>query len=73
MLHTKFHGNRFWRRFFKGLNIYRRPRCSEQTFVPPTHGGSSQNLALIGEAVSDKKMFEHCKRMEDGCQSMGIL
>ena len=32
--------------------------CREQTFVPPTHGGSTQNLALIGQAVWEKKMFE---------------
>ena len=34
------------------------PRCHEQTFVPPTHRGSTQNLALIGQAVSEEKMFE---------------
>ena len=33
------------------------PKCSEQTFLPPTHGGSTQNLALIGQAVSEK-IFE---------------
>ena len=47
MLHTKFRGNR--------------PRCREQTFVPPTQGG----LALIGSAVSEKKMLEHCERRTD--------
>ena len=50
MLHTKFRGNR--------------PRCREQTFVPPTQGGSTYNLALIGSAVSEK-MFEHCERRTD--------
>ena len=34
------------------------PRCREQTFVPPTQGGSTQNLAFIGQAVLEKKMFE---------------
>ena len=33
------------------------PRCREQTFVPPTQGGFTKNLALIGQAVSEKKMF----------------
>ena len=34
------------------------PRCREQTFVPPPQGGSTKNLALIGQAVSGKKMFK---------------
>ena len=34
------------------------PRCREQTFVPPTQAGFTYNLALIGQAVSEKKMFE---------------
>ena len=34
------------------------PRCRKQIFVPPTYGGSAQNLALIGQAVSDKKTFK---------------
>ena len=36
-------------------------RCCEQNFVPPTQGGSTLNLALINQAVSEK-MFEHCER-----------
>ena len=31
--------------------------CREQNFVPPTHGGSKHNLALIGLAVTEK-IFE---------------
>ena len=31
------------------------------TFVPPSIGGSTKNLALIGQAVSEK-MFEKCGR-----------
>ena len=31
-----------------------------QTFVPPSQGGSTYNLALIGQAVSEEKMFKHC-------------
>ena len=37
------------------------PGCREQTFVPPTQGGSTSNLALIGQAVLKKKMFENMK------------
>ena len=51
MINTKFRGNR--------------PRCREQTFVPPTQGGSIYNLALIGSVVSEKKMFEHYERRTD--------
>ena len=41
------------------------PWCREQSFVPPTQGGSTLNLALIGPAVSEKKMFEHCGQRTD--------
>ena len=65
MLHTKFSGNQSagsGEDFFKGFLPYMgvaailvmRPRCHKQT----TNGGSTQNLALIGQAVSEKKMFE---------------
>ena len=37
------------------------PRCCEQNFVPPTQGGSTLNMALISQVVSEK-MFEHCER-----------
>ena len=40
------------------------PRCPEQTFVPPTHGGSTWNLALIGPAVLEKKIFENGGRTD---------
>ena len=46
------------------------PRCSEQTFFAPTHGGSIWYLALIGPAVLE--IFENGGRM-DGQQSMPIL
>ena len=42
------------------------PRCPEQTFVPPNHGGSTWNLASIGPAVLEKKIFENCGRTDDG-------
>ena len=35
------------------------PRCREQTFAPPTHGASTQNLAWIGQAVLEEKKFEY--------------
>ena len=38
------------------------PRCREQTVVPPTHRGSKQILALIGQSVSEEKMFGECER-----------
>ena len=52
------------------------PRCRKQIFVSPTHGGSTQNLALIGQAVWEKKMFEIVDgrtTTTDGRRSMGIL
>ena len=35
------------------------PRPRKQTFVPPSHWGSIWNLALIGQAVMEKKIFEN--------------
>ena len=31
----------------------------EHTFVPPSQGGSTWNLALIGPVISEEKMFEN--------------
>ena len=42
------------------------PRPREQTFVSPTHGGSTWNLALIGQVVLEKKIFENGGRTDDG-------
>ena len=36
-----------------------RPRCSEQTLLSPTHGGSTQKLSLFCQAVSAEKKFEY--------------
>ena len=66
MLRTKFRGNRSTGsgdEDFDGILPYvdmtsmlvMWPRCREQTFFPTTHRGSTQNLALIGRAVSEKK------------------
>ena len=38
------------------------PGPFEQTFVPPSHGDSLWNLTLIGQAVSEEKMFKECGR-----------
>ena len=35
------------------------PGPFEQTFIPPSHGGSTWNLASIGLAVSQEKKFEN--------------
>ena len=38
-----------------------------QNFVPPSQGGSTLNLVLIGQAVSEEKMFENVNgRTDDG-------
>ena len=42
------------------------PRPREQSFVPPSHRESIWNLALIGPAVLEKKIFENGGRMDDG-------
>ena len=45
------------------VNLVMRSRCREQTFSPHphTHRGSSQNLAVIGHAGSEK-IIENCER-----------
>ena len=39
------------------------PGSFEQTFVPPSHGGSIWNLTLIGQAVSEKMFKEGGRRI----------
>ena len=70
MLYTKFQGNHSTcsgeLRFFEGFLPYMGvvtilvmlPRCHEQTFVPPTKGGTTQNMTFIGQAVLEENMFE---------------
>ena len=41
------------------------PRPREKIFVPPSHWGSIWNLALIGPAVLEKKIFENGGRTMD--------
>ena len=38
------------------------PGRFEQTFVPPSRRGAVWNLTLIGQAVSEEKMFKECGR-----------
>ena len=45
------------------LGMWPRPR--EQIFVPLSHWGSTWNLALIGPAVLEKKIFESGGRRKD--------
>ena len=59
------------------MNIYGRggqlgqPRTN---FRSPTHRGTTQNLALINQVVSDEKILEECERTTtDGRRCMGIL
>ena len=40
------------------------PIPREQTFVPPSHWGSIWNLALIGQAVLEKQIFENGGRTD---------
>ena len=41
---------------------------------PPSQGGSTQNLALIGQAVLEEKMFENGERRHQRrSRSMGIV
>ena len=41
------------------------PGPFEQTFVPPSQGDSTWNLASIGPVVSEEKMFKECGRWTD--------
>ena len=66
MLYTKFQGHQR-RRFLKGFYpkwAWWPPWSHDQDHVPPSHGGSIWNLALIGPVVSEK-MFEECWRQTD--------
>ena len=83
MLHTKFRENGqlvLDRRFLKGFTIYGRgghlghvtQMSRKKLSFPPTQGGSTQNLTLIGQAVLEKKMFEIVYD-DDGRRTMGIL
>ena len=42
------------------------PRAHEQTFFPPSHWGSTWNLASTDPAVLEKKTFQNGGRMDNG-------
>ena len=46
------------------------PGPFEQTFVPPSPGASTWNLASIGPVVSEEKMFENVDIHTYGRQSL---
>ena len=62
------------KKFFEGLLPYigvaailvMWSRLREQTFVLPSHWGSIWNLALIGQVVLEKKIFENGGWQTDG-------
>ena len=60
MLHTRFRTNRSTGSgvdFCKSFIYHIHGRIGQQIFVPPTHGGSTQNLPLTGQSVSEE-MYE---------------
>ena len=87
MLHTKIQGHRpfgygeedflsFLPYMGMTASLVTWPGPFEHTFVPPSHGGSIWNLTLIGQAVSEQKMFKECGRRRgttDGQRSLPIL
>ena len=54
-------------------NLVMWPRPLEQTFLPPSHGGSIWNLASIGPAGSKEKEFENVDLSDLGPRSMKDL
>ena len=40
------------------------PGLFKQSFIPPSHGGSIWNLPLIGQVVSEEKMFKEYGRRQ---------
>ena len=82
MLHTKFCGNQFTdfgEEDFEGFLTYIGVaailvmwfRCHEQTLIPPIQGGSTSDLALIAQAVSEKDMFEIVDDDDGQCTDAG--
>ena len=83
MLHTKFRENRpagsGEEDFLRVFTIYGRGgHLGHVTKMPRTNFRSPYprrlyNLALIDQAVSEKKMFKHCGRTDDGRTDAGPL
>ena len=42
------------------------PDAAKKLSFPLPYEAPHKNLALIGQAVSEKKIFEHCERRTDG-------
>ena len=75
MLHTKPQGHwpfgsgeeDFWTIYGRGGQLGHVTQTLQTNFVPLTHGGSTWNLASIGPAVLEKKIFENGEqRTDDG-------
>ena len=49
------------------------PYMGVAAILAPIQRGFTQNLALIGQEFSEKKMSEHCGRQTDGLWTIGIL
>ena len=84
MLHTKFQGHqpfgsgeedflRFLPYMSMAAILVMWPGSFEQTFVPPSHGGSIWNMTLIGQAVPEEKMFKKCGRRTTDDRVIPIL
>ena len=83
MLHTNFQGHQLFGsredflRFLPYMGtvaiLVMWPGPYQQTFVPPSHGGSTWNLASIGPAVSKEKKFEMLNLCDFGPKSMNDL
>ena len=54
--------------------LFIKPGPFVQTSVPPSQGDSTYNLASIGQAVSEERMFENADNDDDdnGRRSMGL-
>ena len=72
MLHTKFRENQpalLEKKILKGFcHIWAwRPSwsCNPDATNNLSQGGATLNLALIGQSVLEKKIFEHCGRGRD--------
>ena len=50
------------------------PGLFEQTFVPPSHGGSIWTLTLIGPTVFEEKILKQCgRRMTEAYLSYKLI
>ena len=68
----------FYHIYGHGGHLCHVTHMQQTNFRSSTHRDSTKNLALIGQAVLEKKMFEHCERRMDrrwteGRRTMSIL